>query len=161
MQDNYCDGQDPSSENKPTPKSNPKVLLLLKIIGFVILAVGIVFFVISRLNFGNFENDWFMTGGIIGGICFVIGFLCVVIGFLPQMAKWNIKLGKHIQEQNKEDLTSIANTSAEINEQAIETAAKAAKRGLDDDSETKFCSQCCKKISKNSKFCSHCGAEQE
>ena len=160
MEDNF-NVHETSSESKPIKKSNPKALLLLKIIGFVILLVSIVFFVISRLNFGNFENDWFMIGGVVGGICLVLGFLCVVIGFLPQLAKWNIKLSKHIQEQNRDDLTSIANTGAKISEQAVETVAKSAKRGFDDESEAKFCSQCGKKISNNAKFCSQCGAEQE
>lgn len=155
------DFRDESNETKTTKSKNPVIFAVLKTLGFVLFVVAIVFFVISRLNFGNFDSNWFMTGGVLGGICFVLGFISLGIGFAPQIAKLNIKLSKHIQEQNKDDLAQIASTNAVLSQDAIKKTASAVKRGIDEECAGKFCCQCGKKIASDAKFCSHCGAEQE
>ena len=96
-----------------------------------------------------------------GSFLVFIGFACLMFGLVPVLNKTAIKLQKHIQEDNKEDLTSIANTKVEINKQAIQTAVKtgaqAVKQGM---SEIKYCKECGAEIDLDSKFCSKCGKEQ-
>ena len=140
------------SDNK-----KPKYFLVLKIVGFIFLIVGIAGAVISGLNFGNFDNNLFMVGGIMASVGFFVGFVCFIIGFMPEIQRIGVKTSKYIQEQNKEDLTDIANTSADISSEAITKSAKAVKKGLEG---TKFCKHCGKEIDADSKFCSYCGKEQ-
>lgn len=146
------------NENNKEKKSKfTTAFLILKIIGPILIIAGIVCFVISNSNFGNFENDNFMTYAIIGGICLFIGFICTAFGFVPDIAKLNIKLAKHIQNENKDDLKDIVDTGTDIVGEATTKTAKNIKKGLKD---TKFCKNCGEEIEADSKFCSHCGAEQ-
>ena len=66
-------------------------------------------------------------------------------------------LSKEIQIQHKEDLTSIANKSADISSEAITKTTRAIKKGIKD---TKFCKHCGAEIDSDSTFCKSCGKKQ-
>jgi hypothetical protein len=95
---------------------------------------------------------------MIGGFLFPVGiFLCALgffLGFKSEIAKMHIQSSKYIQQENKEDLKDIANTSAEISSEAITTITKAVKEGTKD---KKFCKYCGAEIDGDSVFCSKCG----
>lgn len=135
----------------------PGHLAALKVIGFVAIAVAIVGFVLSFTGFGNFENNNFMIGGFLATFGLFIGIVCLVIGFKPEISKMSSKTTKYIQEENKDTLTDIASTSADINSEAITKTARAIKNGLKD---TMFCKHCGAEIDRDSKFCNECGKEQ-
>ena len=131
--------------------------LVLKIIGFLGIAVGIAGFIISANSFGDFESNNFMIGGIMACFGFFIGVSCTVFGFSPQIMNAQLRTAKHIQEENKEILKDLATTQAEITSDAVTTTAAAVKRGLED---TIFCKHCGAKIDADSTFCSSCGGKR-
>ena len=135
----------------------PKHLLILKILGFVFVTIGIIGIVLSVKGFGDFSNNNFMIGGMMTCFGFFAGFTCLTFGFLPQMSRMSVKTTKYIQQENKEDLTEIANTNADIQSDAITMKTKALKKGLKD---TMFCKHCGAEIDADSKFCNRCGKEQ-
>lgn len=140
--------------------NKPKHFLICKILGFTLLAVAIAGFVVSFTHFGNFESDhnWFMVGGIVGGFSFVIACALLSIGFMPNIARLNTKTAKYIQEANKDTLSDIASTNADIMKKGLEKNAKTVKNALND---TKFCSECGVKITSDAKFCPQCGKPQK
>ena len=135
----------------------PKFLLILKILGFVFIGVAIAGAVIAFKGFGDFESNNFMLGGIMASIGSFAGISCLFVGFMPAMTKGMTKTARYIQEENKEDLKDMANTSAEINSEAITKTARSVKEGL---KSTKFCKYCGAEIDSDSVFCSTCGKEQ-
>lgn len=137
----------------------PRHYLILKIIGFVFVAVAIAGIVLTITGFGNFENNNFMIGGFMTCFGLFAGISCLVFGFSPEMSKMATKSAKYIQQQNKQDLTDIASTSADISSEAVTKTARAIKKGFSE--ETKFCIHCGEEIPKNALFCSKCGEKQE
>lgn len=137
----------------------PKHYLILKIVGFVFVAVAIAGIVLSITGFGNFENNNFMIGGFMTSFGLFLGIGCLVGGFSPEMSRLATKSTKYIQQQNKDDLTDIANTSADIGSGAITKTARAIKKGLSEN--TKFCIRCGEEIPESAMFCSKCGEKQE
>ena len=135
----------------------PEHLLVFKIIGFIGIAVGIFGFILSMVGFGDFESNNFMIGGFLACFGIFVGVLGLSVGFRPDIARMSAKTAKYIQQENKEDLKDIVNTSAEISSDAITTVTKAVKDGLN---ETVYCKHCGSKIDADSKFCKSCGKEQ-
>lgn len=131
-------------------KSKFKLFLFLKIFGVVLLVPAITLIVIAV------TSDPFENSGCFGGAMFCIfaALTCLIFGFIPQIRKAQLKLMKQFQEDNMEDLTSISNNNAKINEQAVANTASAIKKGLN---EEHFCESCGAKVSDNDKFCSFCG----
>lgn len=136
----------------------PKHLLVLKIIGFIGLFVGIAGFIFVFIGFSNFEITKFMIGGFLGTFGIFIGVSCLTIGFRPEISKMSTKSTRYIQKENQEDLTDIANTSADISKGAITKTARAIKEGFADDK--MYCKHCGELIDADSKFCNKCGKEQ-
>ena len=139
-------------------KQIKKHFWILKIVGITLLAAGVVLFVVGISNMGNFENNLFLTCGMGSMPILFVGILSTVLGFRPEMAKIHTKVSKHILEENRQDLTEIAETHSEINSKAITKTAKAVKEGLND---TVFCKHCGEKIDSDSNFCKHCGMSQK
>lgn len=135
----------------------PTYLLILKVVGFIGIFVAIVGFVLAYKGFGDFEHNYFMLGGVMSSLGVFVGVSCLVLGFRPEMMRLATKTAKYIQEENKEDLTDIADTGAEIMSGAVKKTAKAVKDGLKG---TKFCKYCGAEIDEDSIFCSKCGKEQ-
>ena len=142
--------------NKSKP---PKLFLAIKIVAGILIALGIVLFILSFIMSDSFETEASSMGLRFGGItCFIFGMFFMFIGFTPSIQKATIKTHKHILEETKEDLKDIAGTQAEVSKDAVKTVASAVKDGLED--EKMFCKHCGKEIDKDSKFCQHCGKEQ-
>lgn len=135
----------------------PQHLLIFKIIGIFGIILAVIGFAFIFTGFGDFESNNFMLGIFMPPFGLFIGVSCSLIGFMPEIKKMQTKTLKYVQEENKDDLTEIANTTADIVDDAITQTAKAMKKGLTD---TKFCKYCGKEIDADSKFCSHCGKEQ-
>ena len=76
-----------------------------------------------------------------------------------ELSKTSIRTQKYIQNENKEDLTDIANTVAEINANAVTTISRVTAQGFTHEN-TIFCKECGAKIDADSKFCRHCGTKQ-
>lgn len=134
----------------------PKIFTILKIVGFICIPVAIVGFILSASNFGNFDNNLFMVGGIVGALSFVLGVNCLIFGFLPEIKKVGVKTVKYLQEENKEDLTDLASTAADITKDAVTKTTKAVREGWVG---TEYCKYCGQKIDADSRFCKHCGKE--
>ena len=138
--------------------NKPKYLLVLKIVGFIGIALAIFGFILAINNFGNFDNNLFMVGGFISCVSFFVGVSSLAIGFRPEITKLSIKLSKHIQEENKEDIKDIVDTTADITGDAISKVSKSIKNGLEEDK--MYCKHCGAFIDADSIFCKHCGKEQ-
>ena len=134
----------------------PKYFLVLKIVGFLCIAVAIAGFVFTVTGFGDVESNLFMVGALMVCIGLFAGLSCLISGFSPEFAKIRARKERYIQEQIKDDLTQISTTSAEINEAAITKTTKAVKKGL----KGAYCKECGKEIDADSKFCKACGKEQ-
>ena len=136
----------------------PIHFLVLKIIGCISIITAIVGIILTVNGFGDFESNNFMIGGIITTSGIFLGIPCLVIGFQPEITKVSVKSKQYIQQENKENLTDIANTQAEILQGAITKTTAAVKNGLDEDK--MYCKHCGKMIDADSKYCSKCGKEQ-
>ena len=136
--------------------SNPKPLhfLILKIVGFLLLAVAITGFGFVVTGFGDFSSNNFMIGGFMVTAGLFGAAHCLFVGFSPELAKMQTKSARYIQNENKDDLKEIAATSAKIASDAVSITARAVREGLRDKI---FCKYCGKEVDADSKFCSHCG----
>ena len=153
----------------------PKIFKVLRIVAPCLLIGGIVLIVLawtvfSKETWHGKDANW---GLFIPGIlaCF-FSFPAFFTGFSPKIAKTMnraslyineeiapdfIKSQKRIQQANKEDLTDIASTGADISSVAVTKTVRAIKKGLKD---TMFCKHCGAEIDIDSKFCNSCGGEQ-
>ena len=141
-------------ENK---NQKPAHFLIFKILGCVFAVVAIVGFVLAFTGFGDFESNNFMLGGIMSAFGLFLAVTFLMMGFRPEITRMNTKSARYIQQENKETLTDIANTTADIASGAISSTTKAIKKGLRD---AKFCKHCGAEIDADSKFCNSCGGEQ-
>lgn len=137
----------------------PKYFLVLKILGVITIILGVVCLIVkSTTNIGPRILTIMSIFGVVGGLVFML------LGFQPEIKKLHIKNAKYIQENNKEDLTDIANTGADIVGGAVTKTTKAIKNGLTineaDDNAKTYCKHCGSKIDADSKFCNKCGGEQ-
>ncbi len=136
----------------------PTHFFFFKILGLLGIIIAITGIVLAITGFGDFESNNFMIGGILLPVGLMLGMPCLLIGFRPEIAKMSIQTTRYIQQENKEDLTTIADTTAEIVEDSVARTASAVSEGLS--SQTMFCKHCGAKIAIDSKFCSACGKEQ-
>lgn len=135
----------------------PKHLLVFKIVGIIGLLVSIVGFVLVIIGFSDFDGSLFIVGGAMLTFGLFIGGSCLTQGFKPAIAKMHVKTTKYIQEENKEDFTDMANTTADIINDAVVQTASAVKNGIKD---SKYCKYCGKEIDADAIFCSRCGKKQ-
>lgn len=145
--------------------NKPKIFLVLKIIASILIVAGIVLIVLGTAVYPMMFNGaphgpnpaFFVPGMVL--LTFSLPIL--VFSFMPEFKGVAIKITKSILNANKNDLTDIANTTAEINKSSIYTTAKTASKGFKDgSSNTKFCKECGAEIDEDSKFCSKCGKKQ-
>lgn len=134
-------------ENENKKNKLPIIFLIFKIIGLGLIIGAVVLLIIS-------EGDYlFPSLPMIG-----FGIVITLWGLIPNINKLSIKTTKYLQEEHKEDLTDIANTSADISSEAVTKTTKAVKKGLKD---TMYCKHCGEQIDADSKFCKSCGKSQE
>lgn len=190
-----------TNENNNKKEPAPKIFIILRIIALCIIAVGVVL-IISGISYTVPSSDsgvsmedpnWFasqqaaqraaydaevtknmLTFGGVG--CLLFSGMFLLISFSPSVAKIGIKLNKHIAEENKDDLISLANTGADIASPAVKKLAKSVKEGLSEDEAeptnsivdkyrkksagTKFCTSCGQELNADAQFCSACGKKQ-
>lgn len=144
------------NNNMDNNPKKPKFYITFKILGLVALISLIVGIVLMVSVVGNktapSPGDIMLLFLLIAiGVTSPIFFL---IGFGPEISKLSVKSAKYIQSDNKEDLTSMANTGADISSDAITKVAQSVKTGLSD---KKYCRHCGGEIEADSKFCKHCG----
>jgi hypothetical protein len=138
--------------------NKPKYFLVFKILGFLGIGAAVAGLVLIITGFGDFESNNFMIGSILMPLALVLAISLLVAGFRPEIAKMSIESKKYIQQQNQQSLTDIADTNAEIYDDAITHTAGAIKKGLTEDK--MYCKHCGAMIDSDSKFCSKCGKEQ-
>ena len=127
------------------------VMKIVGVLGAVAFIAGII---LTFIGFGDFETNNFMIGGFLATFGFMACAVGFMVGFRPEITKMSIKTMRHIQEENKDDLSASANNAADITSDAVTTTAKAVAEGIRD---TIFCKHCGAKIDADSKFCSSCG----
>ena len=135
----------------------PAHFFVFKIIGFIGIIVGIIGFCVSMVGFGKFDGS-FMTGGILEGLGMVVGIPCLIFGFRPEISKMMTKSARYIQQQNKDDLKDIVDTTADIASEGITKTTHAIKKGLS--ANKIYCKHCGAQIDADSKFCNQCGEKQ-
>ena len=135
----------------------PKIFTIFKIVGVIGLILLITSFVLLYGGFDDFHSNNFIIGIMLLPISFISTFVGLTNGFIPEITKMRVKTQKYIQQENKEDLTDIATTTADIHSDAVTSMAQAVQKGLN---ETKFCKYCGAKIDVDSLFCSQCGKQQ-
>ncbi len=135
----------------------PKHLLLCKILGLIILPIGVALFITGLVFFGDFERGLFSLA-MVGLPLIPVSIILLTIGFRSEMVKLSARTAQYIQQETKEELTDIASTSADISSEAITKTAKAVRKGLKD---TIYCKHCGAEIDSDSKFCKTCGKSQD
>ena len=136
--------------------NRPRHFWIFKIIGIIGAVATVTGIVLTVAGFGDFESNNFMIGGFVAVIGVMMTALGIAIGFGPEIAKARAKTLRYIQEENKDDLTAIANNSAEIMSDAVSKTANAIANGVQ---KTMFCKHCGARIDADSTFCSRCGKE--
>ena len=136
--------------------NRPRHFWIFKIIGVIGAVATVTGIVLTVAGFGDFESNNFMIGGFVAVIGVMMTALGIAIGFGPEIAKARAKTLRYIQEENKDDLTAIANNSAEIMSDAVSKTANAIANGVQ---KTMFCKHCGARIDADSTFCSRCGKE--
>ena len=138
-------------------REKPKHFLLFKIVG--ILGAVLFIFALTMIftGFGNFDSNRFMIGTMLLPFSFFMVGIGVIIGFRPEIAKLRTQSTRYIQQENKEELSRIADDAADIMSGAITKATHAVKEGLQD---SIFCKHCGAEIDADSVFCSKCGKKQ-
>ena len=134
----------------------PRHFWIFKIIGVIGAVATVTGIVLTVTGFGDFESNNFMIGSFVAIIGVMMTALGITIGFGPEIAKARAKTLRYIQEENKDDLTAIANNSAEIMSDAVSKTANAIANGVQ---KTMFCKHCGARIDADSTFCSRCGKE--
>lgn len=150
-------------ENKKTKM--PKVFLILGLVSLILLAVGVSLIIIGAIQkvpemgeTGWFEAETTKSNFIFGGsVCLGFGLVLLISSFTPLFHKVSVKTTKYIMSETKEDLTEIADMSADIASPIITKTVGAVKEEFRD---TKYCKHCGAKIDEDSKYCSECGKRQ-
>lgn len=119
-------------EKNKNANKYPKHLIVLGCIGAVLLVVGIILLIVALTkrvpDMG--EDDWFdkqsgkMFTCFCGGALMLIGLVLSFMALMPMFAKLNIKTTKYVANENKGDLTDIADTTGEIVGGATKTLAR-------------------------------------
>ena len=143
----------------------PKTFLILKIVGFIGLAIlGLAVYLLIT-GFGDFDSNNFLFGMFLMPLGFGVGIFCTILGFMPEIQKMSAQNARYIQQENKDNLKNIATTNAEVQSEAIKMNANAFGTGLSESFNSNkqqiYCKHCGNKIDIDSKFCKYCGKSQD
>lgn len=142
----------------PEKNKKPVHFLVLKIVGFIGIAVAITG--VIMLVAGIKDPEKFILF-VVGGFMMTGGLACgstgMVLGFAPEISRLSAKTRKYIQEENKEDLTDIADTHADIIGGAVQKVTGSVREGM---KKSKFCKYCGAEIDEDSLYCNMCGKKQ-
>ena len=143
-------------EDKKNKK--PKFFLILRIVGFTILAIGLILLILGIVlaEPGKYGAD--KIGFILPGVMLImLSIMLIFNSFLPEIQKISIARQRYIQEETKDDLKTIADNLADVSVGAVKKTAKSVKEGL---RSSKFCKYCGAEIDEDSLFCNKCGEKQ-
>lgn len=138
----------------------PKRLKVFRVLGFLFLIVGIILIVLGTTVFKSEFAGSYMPclPMMMPGVMLVfVSISCIIIGFSAKIQSAMIKQARYIQDQNKNTLSDMASTQADINSEAITKVTKSIKEGFEDH---KYCKHCGAEIDADSRFCPYCGKEQ-
>ena len=76
--------------------------------------------------------------------------------FRAKISSRQIKAGRYMIEESEDDLRVIADKTADISKNYVETITRAIKKGLTSSNKI-FCKYCGEEIDEDSEFCSKCG----
>ena len=153
----------------------PKLFLVLKILGFTMIVIGLAVLIVG-LNMKVPEDNFDMIFGnsvqnrmdaitkknftIFGGVaCIMFSIPILSVGFSIEIKKMGIKTKKYVLEENREDLSNIADITADIAEESVKQTARAIKEGFSNE-DAVYCKYCGQKIDADSIFCKSCGKRQ-
>lgn len=154
--------------NKP---KKPLIFLILKIVGAFLFVAG----VITALTAIGVNNDTVALAVRIGvgAILVMFGVSICFSGFYIELRKLHVQTQNYIINNNKEDLTQIVETGADITSAGINRVADkssgaitktvgAIKRGITEDADPqKYCKHCGAQIDADALFCEKCGKKQD
>ena len=91
-------------------------------------------------------------------ILIIIGSFVVMLNpnIQGKMLSKQVKSLRNMMDESKDTLKSLADDTADVNADSIESTVKAYKKGLTEEDDV-ICSHCGKKIDKDSKYCKYCG----
>ena len=135
----------------------PPHLRVFKVIGICGICVAIIGFIMAITSFGSFNSPYFMLGGFMMTSGIFVGFVGIMSGFRPEISGLSTKTAKYVQEQNKDDLTDMADTRADIISDAVKKVAGSVNDGM---RKSKYCKYCGAEIDEDSLYCSRCGKKQ-
>ena len=147
-------------DNKTKKEKLPTIFIVLRVIAFTMIGLGIVLAIAVNISFLGIT---------------VFSIVPLFWGFFPSIQKLAVKTQKYVVNENKDDLSQLADTNADISQNAAKKLAKSAREGWDETEEeqsneiiskykksakTIFCKHCGGKIDEDSRFCKHCGKQQ-
>ena len=139
----------------------PKHLKKLRIIGFSLIATGLLLIILGcfvfREDLGKGETIANFALWVSGVFVTFFSAPCLFIGFSAKIAKNQIERTKYVQQLNQQNLQDIANTSADISSEPV---AKIVKTVVDATQKDIYCKYCGTSIDFDSRFCKNCGKEQ-
>ena len=144
--------EDQTSTPDPQKQKMKKIFKTIIIIGVVLTLLGTVLAVLAFTT-SKYVNE---AMAIIGFCLISFGIPVILWGFVPKIERFNMQVRKHIQEENKDTLTSMANTSADIHSEAVGKIAKTIHNEINNKT-SKFCQHCGAPVKPNQKFCKYCG----
>ena len=146
-----------------TQKKTPTLFIVLRVIGFLLIACGITLIIVGATkkvpdmgDSGWFESETSRDGFIFGGIsCCVFSLPILVASFVIPIAKAGMKITKQIHEETKDDLMYILNNTTQM----MGNARQAFTRELQSQ-ETK-CTNCGAPFEDNDTSCKYCGNQRK
>jgi len=149
----------------------------LKIIGWILLAVGIVCVVIGMGSFfatmasfgsGDIEMPKFFFLCFIGGPAVIGGIVCLSLGYRRKMMDYTASQAapvakdftNYMLDETGDSIANVANKISSKKEEPIEgvTGNKCTRCGFINPASARFCSKCGAAITK---ICPNCGAEND
>ena len=147
-------------DNKTKKEKLPTIFIVLRVIAFTMIVLGIVLAIAVNIGFLGIT---------------VFSIFPLFWGFFPSIQKFLVKTQKYVVNENKDDLSQLADTNADISQNAAKKLAKRAREGWDEAEEeqsneiiskykksakTIYCKHCGQKIDEDSRFCKYCGKQQ-
>lgn len=115
----------------------------IKTIGFILLAIGIVFLIVGIIKYSAYKesyDDWYNRWWIehtatlndkpsppiflfiIGGLFTFVSIPVILLGFRPQLTKFGLKMSKEVIDYAGEDMTDLGKSAVDVVSPVIDKA---------------------------------------